>query len=84
MKINTCTFRLNELGKVFFRVNIPHQIQIVLNGFFFLIIADEDTGDYSRLQGWWDVREGDIKIFLAHLIAMLGMQRLFGEVLGPW
>ena len=37
---------------------------------FFLIIADEDTSDYSRLRGWWDVRKGDIKIFLAHLIAM--------------
>ena len=38
--------------------------------FFFWIIADEETGDYSRLRGWRDVREGEIKIFLAHLIAM--------------
>ena len=38
--------------------------------FFFSIIADEGAGHYSRLQGWQDVREGDIKIFLAHLIAM--------------
>ena len=37
---------------------------------FFWIIADEDTGHYSRLRGWRDVGEGDIKIFLAHLIAM--------------
>ena len=37
---------------------------------FFSIIADEGAGDYLRLRGWQDVREGDIKIFLAHLIAM--------------
>ena len=27
-------------------------------------------GEHSRLRGWRDVGEGDIKIFLAHLIAM--------------
>ena len=37
---------------------------------FFCIFADEEMGKYSRLQGWRDVGEGDIKIFLAHLIAM--------------
>ena len=47
------------------------------------MFADEEYGEYSRLQGWRDVGEGDIKIFLAHLIAMgLVSQRLFGEVLG--
>ena len=34
------------------------------------MFADEEYGEYSRLQGWRDVGEGDIKIFLAHLIAM--------------
>ena len=34
------------------------------------MFADEEYGEYSRLRGWSDVGEGDIKIFLAHLIAM--------------
>ena len=34
------------------------------------MFADEEYGEYSRLRGWRDVGEGDIKIFLAHLIAM--------------
>ena len=33
------------------------------------MFADE-YGEYSRLRGWRDVGEGDIKIFLAHLIAI--------------
>ena len=36
----------------------------------FCIFADEEYGEYSRLRGWRDVGEGDIKIFPAHLIAM--------------
>ena len=27
-------------------------------------------GEFSRLHGWRDVGEGDVKIFLAHLITM--------------
>ena len=34
------------------------------------MFADEEYGEYSRLRGWRDVGEGDIKIFLAHLITM--------------
>ena len=30
----------------------------------------EDCGEFSRLRGWRDLGEGDVKIFLAHLIAM--------------
>ena len=35
-----------------------------------VFIFSEDLGDKSRLHGWRDVGEGDMKIFLAHLIAM--------------
>ena len=58
---------------------------VMIRLFFFCIFADEEMAEYSRLQGWRDVGEGDIKIFLAHLIAMgTGAKRLHGEVLGPW
>ena len=43
---------------------------VIIHLFFFCIFADEEIGKHSRLQGWRDVGEGDIKIFLAHLIAM--------------
>ena len=35
-----------------------------------VFLFSEDLGHKSRLHGWHDVAEGDIKIFLAHLIAM--------------
>ena len=50
---------------------LPTKIQIfVMNLVSFCVLADEEIGEYSRLRGWRDVGEGDIKIFLAHLIAM--------------
>ena len=36
----------------------------------YLFIFVENVGDKSRLCSWRDVGEGDIKIFLANLIAM--------------
>ena len=38
--------------------------------FFNFIFLDEEVGDFSRLRGWRELGEGDIKIFMAHLIAM--------------
>ena len=35
-----------------------------------VFLFSEDLGHKSRLHGWCDVAEGDIKNFLAHLIAM--------------
>ena len=35
-----------------------------------VFLISEDLGHRSRLHGWHDVAEGDIKIFLAHIIAM--------------
>ena len=35
-----------------------------------VFLFSEDLGYKSRLHGWCDVAEGDIKIFLAHHIAM--------------
>ena len=35
-----------------------------------VFLISEDLGHKSRLHGWRNVAEGDIKIFLAHLIAM--------------
>ena len=43
---------------------------IVLIWFFFCIFSDDGSANFSRIRGWRDVGEGDIKIFLAHLIAM--------------
>ena len=37
---------------------------------YILFLFSEDLGHKSRRHGWRDVAEGDIKIFLAHLIAM--------------
>ena len=37
---------------------------------FSCIFSVEEPSQFSRLRGWRDVGEGDIKIFLAHLIAM--------------
>ena len=34
------------------------------------IFVGDSISQFSRLNSWRDVREGDIKIFLAHLIAM--------------
>ena len=36
----------------------------------YVFIFVENVGDKSRLHSWRDVGEGDIKIFLAYLIAM--------------
>ena len=36
----------------------------------YVFIFVENVGDKSRLRSWRDVGEGDIKIFLANLIAM--------------
>ena len=36
----------------------------------YVFIFVENIGDKSRLRSWRDVGEGDIKIFLANLIAM--------------
>ena len=35
-----------------------------------VFLISEDLGHKSRLYGWCDLAQGDIKIFLAHLIAM--------------
>ena len=37
---------------------------------FMCLFFVETVGDKSRLRAWRDVGEGDIKIFLANLIAM--------------
>ena len=37
---------------------------------FFSVISDEDPGEFLRFYGWRDVREEDMKIFLAHLITL--------------
>ena len=52
-----------------------HYIMVLGKYFYSLIIvfsliSNDDTGEFSRLCGWRDVGEGDVKIFLAHLIAM--------------
>ena len=36
----------------------------------FAVFSERECGEFSRLQGWRDLGEGDVKIFLAHLIAM--------------
>ena len=36
----------------------------------FAVFPERDCGEFSQLQGWRDLGEGDVKIFLAHLIAM--------------
>ena len=36
----------------------------------FCIFSDDGSAEFSRIRGWRDVGEGDIKIFLTHLIAM--------------
>ena len=41
-----------------------------MNEYMIVFLFSEDLGHKSRLHGWRDVAEGDIKIFLAHLIAM--------------
>ena len=33
-------------------------------------LSDGDGGEFSRLCGWRDIGEGDVKIFLDHLITM--------------
>ena len=43
---------------------------IVLIWFYFCIFSDDGSAEFLRIRGWRDVGEGDIKIFLAHLIAM--------------
>ena len=47
-----------------------------------VFLFSEDLGHKSRLHGWHDVAEGDIKIFLAHLTAM-GLVRK-GSMLKYW
>ena len=41
-----------------------------VNEYMIVFLFSIDLGHKSRLHGWHDVAEGDIKIFLAHLIAM--------------
>ena len=41
-----------------------------MNEYMILFLFSEQLGHKSRLHGWHDAAEGDIKIFLAHLIAM--------------
>ena len=41
-----------------------------MNEYMIVFLISEDLGHKSRLHGWCDVAEGDIKIFLVHLIAM--------------
>ena len=41
-----------------------------MNEYIIVFLFSEDLGHKSRLHGWHDVGEGDMKIFLAHLIAM--------------
>ena len=41
-----------------------------LNQYMIVFLFSEHLGHKSRLHGWRDVAEGDIKIFFAHLIAM--------------
>ena len=41
-----------------------------MNEYMIVFLFSEDLGHKSILHGWRDVAEGDIKIFLAHLIAM--------------
>ena len=44
---------------------------IIFSCFFAIsVLSDDGVGIFSRLQGWRDVGKGDVKIFLAHLIAM--------------
>ena len=45
-------------------------------------LFSEDLGHKSRQHGWRDVAEGDIKIFLAHLMA-IGLVRK-GSILKYW
>ena len=47
-----------------------------------VFLFSENLGHKSRLHGWRDVAERDIKIFLAHLIAM-GLVRK-GSMLKYW
>ena len=41
-----------------------------MNEDMIIFLFSEQLGHKSRLHGWHDVAEGDIKIFLAHLIAI--------------
>ena len=41
-----------------------------VNQYMIVFLFSEQLGQKSRLHGWCDVAEGDIKIFLACLIAM--------------
>ena len=41
-----------------------------MNKYMIVFLFSEQLGHKSRLHGWHDVAEGDIKIFLAHLIVM--------------
>ena len=36
----------------------------------FSVLSDDNTGEFLRIPGWRDLGEGDVKIFLAHLMAM--------------
>ena len=47
-----------------------------------VFLFSEDLGHKSRLYGWRDVAKGDIKIFLAHLIAMGLVHK--GSILKYW
>ena len=38
-------------------------------------LLDGDGGEFSRLCNWRDIAEGDLKIFLDHLIAMELVQK---------
>ena len=53
-----------------------------MNEYMIVFLFSEDLGHKSRLHGWRDVAEGDIKIFLAHLISMCLVHK--GSMLKYW
>ena len=53
-----------------------------VNEYMIVFLFSEDLGHKSRLHGWHDVGEGDMKIFLPHLITMGLVHK--GSILKYW
>ena len=63
----SCRFVIDTCRSKFFFVNTTEKLET--KNVYHIFVGDR-LSQFSRLNNWRDVGEGDIKIFLAHLIAM--------------